>query len=333
MTTTLDLNRLDNVTKPSNFTDKFIVSQNGEVKFVDDEDLVYVFSSSNIVTGFCITGVSGNNFTKKDGKVISPEVNGKQYILNINGNNMNYTKTLAENGLVDIVRTKPYEQEVLSSNTGTYLSVSATSDNVNAYKMFDGLDVSYWESLGTFPQTITATLDRAIVVEKFAIKNSSDDQSVMTSFKIYGQDTSDEWHTIVFVDGTSEIVTDKTAGAWNEYISSDMNTYFKAFKLEVLASVNNSTVSVSRFNIIGDYKGALLPDQKFNIFVIGKENLTNPEAKIVSTKNDVPALPEGYSYGVKIGEYYVGMDLVNPIINYYPTEDVVSYFNDMRNPY
>ena len=79
---------------------------------------------------------------------------------------------LAENGLVDIVRTKPYEQDVLSSNTGTYLSVSASSDNVNAYKMFDGLDVSYWESLGTFPQTITATLDRAIVVEKFAIKNS-----------------------------------------------------------------------------------------------------------------------------------------------------------------
>ena len=134
MTTTLDLNRLDNVTKPSNFTDKFIVSQNGEVQFVDDEDLVYVFSSSNIVTGFCITGVSGNNFTKIDGKVISPEVNGKQYILNITGNNMNYTKTLAENGLVDIVRTKPYEQEVLSSNAGTYLSVSASSDNVNAYK-------------------------------------------------------------------------------------------------------------------------------------------------------------------------------------------------------
>ena len=96
MTTTLDLNRLDNVTKPSNFTDKFIVSQNGEVQFVDDEDLVYVFSSSNIVTGFCITGVSGNNFTKIDGKVISPEVNGKQYILNITGNNMNYTKNSTE---------------------------------------------------------------------------------------------------------------------------------------------------------------------------------------------------------------------------------------------
>jgi hypothetical protein len=65
MTTTLDLNRLDNVTKPSNFTDKFIVSQNGEVQFVDDEDLVYVFSSSNIVTGFCITGKCTSLRTRK----------------------------------------------------------------------------------------------------------------------------------------------------------------------------------------------------------------------------------------------------------------------------
>lgn len=333
MTTTLDLNRLKDVNKLNDLSDKYIISDNGEIKFVNVNDLVYVFSSSNVVSNFYIIGTNGNILNINNGKVVSPEVNGKQYLLNIIGNK-DYTKTVSENnGLVDTIRTVPYEQPVLTSNSSLYFNVTGSSNVSDVYKAFDGFDATSWVSSGAFPQTVTMNLYRPIVVEKFAIKNSSDTTTVMTSFKIEGQDTSNVWHTIIYVDGSTEIVPDKTAGGWNEYTSSDMTTQFKAFRIEIISSLNDVAVSFSRFNIIGNYKGAYLPSQKYNLFVIGKENINNPDSMLISTIMDTPFMPTDYTYGVKIGEYFTSMNLPNSLEEYYPIEDVVSYFNNMRNPY
>ena len=317
-------------------TGKYIINENNNIKFVEKYYFSTFINSSDIVSNFKITDMSDNNLTYTDGEVISPIINGKQYKLTITGTTLNTNLSINEGGCADKIITKLWKQPILSSNNSSpYLIVSA-QDNIENYepwKAFNGTNIDAsdcWHSTETsLPKWLQMDLMYPLIIEKFAIQNrnntATDIHDIMLAFKIYGLTLENEWETIVDVDNINSFVENQTINSWNEYESKYNDTLYKSIKYECFASNANKSVSIGRFEIIGKYKGYRLPDTYYNIFIIGKENEENPEAKIIVTADEYPEIPEGYTYGIKLGFYKT--DLNNNTKFFYPKQDLYESFS------
>ena len=364
----------------------YLMCEDGEIKTVSDKSLVSYFDSTNVVKGFKILSVDKDLIRIKGGSVISPEINGKKYILkftdqvldtnheiqssslnaiklsnqlidDINGEiigaNITDLEYISEcvddiNGeiignegedVADKINTRIFEQPRLTSNNSSNLMTvfcqdyyEGSTQDFDAWRAFTGTNtdnLDCWHTTETIlPKWLRIDLKYPIVIEKFAIQNRNfdeDDHSIMLSFKIEGLNENDEWIELVNVDGINQKVQNQSSNAWNEYVSNNNEDLFKSVKLTAFNSKTNKSVSIGRFEIIGKHQGYNVPNTRFNIFVIGKEDESNPDAKIITTAEEYPELPEGYTYAIKLGMYKTNNDY--EIDSYYPKEDLNDSYN------
>lgn len=308
----------------SAYEDKYVISDGENVILSDGESLASFFNASNIVDGFKINSVNNNIINYSSGSLISNKVNGYQQILNIEADEKDYTKTFEEGGLVDKIRTKQWEQSVLSSNTNGYMTVTASSNASNAWKMFNGTNINASDAWVvnnvTFPQTIQIDLKYAINPEKFIIQNinSADFGGTPITFKILGK-VSNRWRTLIDINGIEDSVEHKLSNEWNEYNCST-DALIRQYKIEIYSTLDGETLSIGRIELIGKYKGITLPESLYRIFAIGDGEHTD----VISSVEEHPELPEGYIYDVKIGEYYLDKDY--NMLRFYPMLDINSAY-------
>lgn len=308
----------------SAYNDKFIITDGDEVYLVDGEALTSFFNASNIVDGFKIKALNGNMISYSSGSLISNKVNDIQQILNIEEGEKDYTKTFEEGGLVDTIRYKHWEQSILTSNSDGYMTVNASSSSSTVWKMFDGTNIDSsdcWKvSQVTFPQTIQIDLKYAINPEKFIIQNinSADFGGTPITFKILGK-IKNRWRTLVDINGIDESVSNKLSNEWNEY---DCNTdaLISQYKIEIYSTLDGESISIGRIEIVGKYKGAVLPNSLYRIFAIGNGDKT----EVISSTEEHPLLPDGYIYDVKIGEYFLDRDY--NMLRFYPSQDIATAY-------
>jgi len=308
----------------SAYDDKFIITDGDEVYLVDGEALTSFFNASNIVDGFKIKALNGNMISYSSGSLISNKVNDIQQILNIEEGEKDYTKTFEEGGLVDTIRYKQWEQSILTSNSDGYMTVNASSSSSTVWKMFDGTNIDSsdcWKvSQATFPQTIQIDLKYAINPEKFIIQNinSADFGGTPITFKILGK-IKNRWRTLVDINGIDESVSNKLSNEWNEY---DCNTdaLISQYKIEIYSTLDGESISIGRIEIVGKYKGVVLPNSLYRIFAIGNGD----ETEVISSTEEHPLLPDGYIYDVKIGEYFLDRDY--NMLRFYPSQDVATAY-------
>ena len=318
----------------------YLMCEDGEIKTVSDKSLVSYFDSTNVVKGFKILSVDKDLIRIKGGSVISPEINGKKYVLKFADQVLDTNNSINEIGNADKINTRIFEQPRLTSNNSSNLMTVFCQDyhsgevEYDAWRAFTGTNTDYhdcWSSnTGVLPKWLQVDLKYPIVIEKFAIQNRNrDTQSeyiqCMTVFKIEGLNENDEWIELVNVDGINQEVQNQSSNAWNEYVSNNNEDLFKSVKITIFNSSSNEAVAIGRFEIIGKHQGYNVPNTRFNIFVIGKEDESNPDAKIITTTEDYPELPDGYTYAIKLGMYKTNNDY--EIDSYYPKEDLIDSYN------
>ena len=385
--------RIKHMPDLTNQSGNYLMCENGEIKAVSANSLVSYFDSTNVVKGFKIVSVDDELIRITGGSVISPEVNGKKYILefpdqvldtnhkieseslntiqmnnklidDINGQSIGgiitdlvymSDKLDVINGEIigdgestneiiygnaDKINTRVFEQPRLTSNNSSDLMTVSCQDyhsgevEYDAWRAFTGTNTDYhdcWHSnTGVLPKWLQVDLKYPIAIEKFAIQNRNQDAQpeyiqCMTVFKIEGLNENDEWIELVNVDGINQEVQNQSSNAWNEYVSNNNEDLFKSVKITIFNSSSNEAVAIGRFEIIGKHQGYNVPSTKYNIFVIGRENEENPDAKIITTTHDYPVLPDGYTYAVKLGMYRTNKDY--KIDSYYPKEDLIDSYN------
>lgn len=327
MTTKIELARIQEIVPPDDLRDKIIVSKGGKVYFWNPQELgSYIPASSPVVTDFRINSSQNSDIlVSQTGYTTSPAINEKHYFLNIDANK-SISRTVAAGGLVDTERSVPYEQPAINTTTGNtgnpYFLITSQYNNVEAFKMFDGRDDTQWISDTVGLQTVSVTLYRPIVAEKFVMRNATTTNHLVTLFRIEGCDTTGSWKTIVNVNGVDTRLENTGTNDYNEFISSDRKTLFKQFRITIYD--NGMTPGLSRFNIIGKYVGAFFPNYHYDLYVAGKEDWQNPSAITISTIAEKPLLPEGYTYCMKIGWYETGWDEV--AVKTFPTYDLSRWY-------
>ena len=335
----IKVSRIKDLPELSNNTGKVIVCDNGEIKYVSKNGLYTYLSLSNVVSEFKILGMNDSLMTYKGGSVISPEVNGKRYVLKFEDGVVDTNKSFEDGGCCDAIRKKPWQQPLMTSNTTPDEMTISCSDqydgNYPPFRAFNGTNTANtdcWHSLsnGVFPKWIQADLKYPITIEKFAIQNRTTDadnalNGSATNFKIWGRNLNGEWVELVYVDGVNSVTTNRTSASWAEYVSKDDENLYNSIKYEIYNSVSQSYTFVARFQIIGHYKGYRIPDSTYNVFVIGKENEENPEARIITTLEEFPEMPKDYTYGVKLGSFKTAHDYST--LDYYPCLDLNESYN------
>ena len=349
--------RIKHMPDLTNQSGNYLMCENGEIKAISANSLVSYFDSTNVVKGFKILSVDKDLIRIKGGSVISSEINGKKYILKFTDQvlDTNHEIQSSSNGEIigdegedvtetiygnaDKINTRIFEQPRLTSNNSSILMTVSCQDyyegstqDFDAWRAFTGTNtdnLDCWHTTETIlPKWLQVDLKYPIVIEKFAIQNRNfdeDDHSIMLSFKIEGLNENDEWIELVNVDGINQKVQNQSSNAWNEYVSNNNEDLFKSVKLTAFTSKTNKSVSIGRFEIIGKHQGYNVPNTRFNIFVIGKEDESNPDAKIITTTEEYPELPEGYTYAIKLGMYKTNNDY--EIDSYYPKEDLIDSYN------
>ena len=337
MSNKINLKRIKNMNDIDLVADNYIISENNNIKSVNKFYFSSFLNSDDVIKDFKIISINDNIITYSDGSLLSPEINGKRYKLNIIGESKNIDESIDNNGTADKINSKLWNQPILSANDSSeYMTVEA-EDYLNEYypwKAFDGSNIDErdcWHTTeSSLPKWLQINFKYPLTIDTIAIQNrnitETDTHAIMISFKIYGLNLNDEWEEIIYVDNINTIVKNKTNNAWNDYEPYDNDKLYKAIKYVCLSSIANVSVSIGRFEIIGRYKGYSLPESYYNVFVIGKENEENPEPKIITTLDEYPTMPEGYTYGIKLGYFKTQLD--KSISYFYPKQDLATSYEN-----
>lgn len=331
----IKLSRIKDIPALVDNTDKFIISENNEIKYVTKNNFQSILNSSNIVNEFKILSTENSSITFSSGSVISPVVNGKQYILKFDGGTLDTNININEGGTADKIATKMWKQPILTSNNSSNCIVT-TSDINNAtydgWKAFDGTNTGeadcWLSSNASSYHWLQIKIPYEIEAKQFFIqnRNNASAPSYALIFDILASNDGENWDTLVSVDNVNTFIKNSNSNGIHDYEAKETNKQYSYFRYVCHLPVRADNYSgVGRLEIIGNYKGYRLPDTYYNIFVIGKENEENPEAKIITTTQEYPEMPEGYTYGVKLGFYKT--DENYNTIYCYPKMDLNESFN------
>ena len=326
----IKLSRIKNMKPISNNIGKYVVSNNGEIQYIDANDLNTYFNSSNIVSEFKILSMNDNNITFSSGNVVTSKINNKNYTLQLNGDSLDTSISFENGGCADKLLMKQWQQPRLSfNNSSSIMSVGSENyiTNFDAWKAFDGNndEKNYWCSAkSSLPVWLKIDLTYPLVINKFAIQNKNDisDDGNLIAFKILGLDISDNWDILVDIDNINNKVKYIQNNYWNEY-EVESNKLYKSIKIVCNNTLGDSFATIGRFEIIGNYQGYRLPLTHYNVFAIGKESY-DTDAKIIVSADEEPKLPNDYSYSVKLGCYET--DINNKTSYFYPKQCVSEAF-------
>ena len=309
-----------------NNTGKIIVTNSNNISYVDKTKISDLMFIDNTVNSFKITSVNNTTITVTNGSVLSQ--NNK--MINFTGGTFDVSKSFNNGGIADKITERLWNQPILISNNSNNCEVTASDINsttYDAWKAFNGTNTSNtdcWASLDNtnYPHWIQIKIPFPIRVEKFVIQNRAEATSCGVVFDILASNDGINWETLVSVNN-KDIIPNTAASAINEYQAKKTLKEYTYFRYNGLLSNRASgLIGISRFIIVAYYHDYRIPNQYYNIFAIGNDT---GESKILTSIDEIPTLPDGYTEYAKIGFFNVNNDNVTNY--YYPSLTLTEAFS------
>ena len=305
---------------------KLIVNNSNDISYIDKTKISNLMYIDNTVNSFKITAINGTTITITNGSVLSQ--NNK--MINFTGGTFDVSKSINDGGTADKITERLWNQPILTSNISNNCEASAsdiTSTTYDAWKAFNGTNSSEsdaWASLNNtaYPHWLQIKIPFPVRVEKFVIQNRNEATSCGIVFDILASQDGINWDTLVSVNN-KDIVPNTAANAINEYQARETLKEYSYFRYNGLLSNRAAgLIGISRFIIVAYYHDYRIPSQYYNIFAIGNDN---GESKILTSIDEIPTLPDGYTEFAKMGFFNVNnMNITN---YYYPTLTLTEAFS------
>lgn len=318
----IKLTRLDKELPKLNGVQFITNDENDDIQFHDVNELPKYGDIPSIVNDFKFTNANGNLFSYNKASSLCSDgfcylsIDGKDNVYLVNDSSLFYNK----------VR-KQYIQPFMTSDTTPYGVVSASDmhnpPTYQSWKAFNGTNINEsdcWHAMTDFvagrkSHWLQYELVNPITPEKFVIGNRNNTSSIWTSinFEISGRDLDGNWDILVKENSTTATIN-MASSAMNDWYPKQTNKLYNAFKFESFESgdifngISSGYVCISRFIIIGEYNDYLVPDQKYNAFMI-KEN--GVDRFVLSDREHIDEVPSK-----KIG--WLKTDYKCDIIDVYP---------------
>lgn len=304
----------------SNNTGKLILRNNNQTIYVNKDDLANSIGLDNTVNSFKINSMTGTSINVSGGSVLSQ--NNK--IIRFNGGTFDTSKGVNDNEIGDKIVERLWNQPIITNYTTPYGEVTASSfydNNYYPWKAFNGTNSSNtdcWHSKNNsteYPHWLQYKTIFPIRVEKFVIQNRQADATTSgTVFDILASQDGVNWDILVSVNN-KDIIPNTVENAINEYQAKETLKEYSYFRYVNYASTHaEGYVSIGRFIIVAYYHDFRIPNQSYNIFAIGGEN---KEGKILTSIDNIPTLPDGYTEYAKIGFY--NTNILNETEYFYPS--------------